>query len=123
MITCRFFSLHIANKKYKLLFAFYSYPGASVTENPVTHNALGNMGTQMNPMPIPINFPRPSIQVRFFSGMGMGGPKKPQGHPCRSLIIDTEGTVSWCVSHSLFTVQLTDQDRRTEVVDIKELPR
>jgi len=44
MITCQFFSLHIANEKYNLLFAFYPYPGASVTENPVTRNALGNTG-------------------------------------------------------------------------------
>src|SRR5216683_2568405 len=41
------------------------------------------MGTQLNPLPI--NFPHLSIQVQFFSGMGMGGPKIPQGRPCRSL--------------------------------------
>ena len=85
IITCQFFSLHIANEGYNLLFAFYPHPGASVTENPITCNALRNTGTRMNPMPIPINFLRPSIQVRFFSGAGTGGPKKPQGHPCRSL--------------------------------------
>jgi hypothetical protein len=31
------------------------------------------------------NFPCLSIQVGFFSGTGMGGPKKPQGCPCRSV--------------------------------------
>ncbi len=37
-------------------------------------------------MPVPINFLCLSIQVQFFSGTGTGGPKRTQGHPCRTLV-------------------------------------
>ena len=58
-----------------------------MTQNPITQNTLRNAGTQLNTMPVPINFPHLSIQVRLFSGIGTGGPKKPQGHPCPSLAV------------------------------------
>ncbi len=52
---------------------------------PVTLNARGNMGSCRGPAPIAINFPCLWLQVWFFLGMAMGGPKIPQGHPCRTL--------------------------------------
>jgi len=57
-----------------------------MTQNPVTRNTLGNTGTQLNTVPVPVNFPHLSVQVQFFLGMGTGGPKKPQGHLCLSLL-------------------------------------
>jgi hypothetical protein len=36
------------------------------------------MGIRLNPVPVPVNFPRPSVRVRLFSGEGVGGPKHPR---------------------------------------------
>jgi hypothetical protein len=69
--TCIWFLIHILD--------------AIVTQNPVACNALRNTGTQLNPMPVPINFPHLSVQVQFFLDIGMGGPKKPQSHLYRTL--------------------------------------
>src|SRR6266851_8242297 len=55
-------------------------------------------------MPVPINFPHLSVRVWFFSGTGMGGPKKPQGCPCRTL--PPHCICHWCVCPSSYCLSV-----------------
>jgi hypothetical protein len=59
------------------IYVFLSYPGDIMTQNPIAHNALRNTETQPKTVPMPVNFLCLSVWVWFFSGIGMGGPKKP----------------------------------------------
>jgi len=85
-ISVFFFLLHIATMRNTYCVVFFIITGCqrdSKSHNPKCPREHGNpSGHHAHAR----NFPRPSIQVQFFSGMGTGGPKKPQGCPCRSLL-------------------------------------
>jgi len=73
--------------KYKLHCSIYSYSYASDGLKALTLNARGNKRSCRDPTPIAVNFPHPQLQVWFFLSRGTGGPKKPQGCPCRTLVL------------------------------------